>query len=205
VPAGARQAGRGARPLPTRRHSDEARVVLVALLEERPDLWRAWNAIGFLHDRSGDWSEAETAYRAALEAAPPDAAPSILNNLGVSAMAQGRYDEAAGYLRQALAADAGLEVSRANLRLVLGMQGRYAEAMAGLALGETPAVLNNLGYVAMMQGDLARAEAYFQRALEASPSYYETAAGNLALLSGTRGVGSLPGALPELSVPEAPM
>jgi Tfp pilus assembly protein PilF len=47
-------------------------------------------------------------------------------------------------------------------------------------------VLNNLGYVALGQGDLPRAEAYFHRAFEASPGYYARAVENLQRLEAAR-------------------
>lgn len=60
------------------------------------------------------------------------------------------------------------------------------DALAGVGMAQLPEVLNNLGYVAMVKGDLPVAEAYFTRAIEASPSYYRIAAENLICLKAMR-------------------
>jgi Flp pilus assembly protein TadD len=55
--------------------------------------------------------------------------------------------------------------------------------------------LNNVGYVALLRGELKRAEAYFLRAIESSPSFYQPAAENLRLLGGMKQIAA--GALKE--------
>ena len=61
-----------------------------------------------------------------------------------------------------------------------------------------PNVLNDVGVIAMRQGDLRRAESYFARAMELSPSYHAKAAQNLADLRARQRAGGN-------SAPKAPI
>jgi tetratricopeptide (TPR) repeat protein len=60
-------------------------------------------------------------------------------------------------------------------------QRRYDDAIKALTPRFPPAqASNNVGYIAMQQGDYPAAVRYFNQALEQSPVYYERAANNLA-------------------------
>ena len=142
-----------------------------------PTLWRAWNGLGLIDDAEGKWRQAEESYRKALEA---DASAAVVhNNLGYSYLLQGKADAAAGEFGEALSHDADLDVARQNLRLALAAKGRYVSALAGAQKRELPKVLNNIGYMAMLRGDYAAAETYFNRAIAESPTYYDAAVQNL--------------------------
>lgn len=166
----------------------EAYDALSAAVREQPRMWRAWNALGRYHDGQRNWTEAEKAYQNALTWAPARAAAALHNNWGMSAMAQGRYADAVLHFSTAIEQDRDLKVAKANLRLALAFQGRYVEAMSGVTHSERAAALNNLGFVAMLRGDHARAEAYFLRALESSPRFHDTASKNLQLLANLKEV-----------------
>lgn len=162
-----------------------ARAALNAAVARDPTLWRAWNALGLAHDGKQEWEAAAAAYAKAAAAAPTAAAPH--NNWGMSLMSQKRYAEAAERFARALALAPDAEATRNNLRLALAFQGRYAEAMAGVEEKNAPALLNNIGYVAMLRGEKDRAKAYFLRSMELSPQFYEPAARNLEILEGNKG------------------
>ena len=144
------------------------------------ELWRSWNALGYYYDTVQKWDEAEKNYNAAL--AIRQDKPSIYNNRGSSKLMQRRYQAALVDFGAALKLDPNLTVARMNIRLTLAWLGRYVEAIAGTAKTELPAVLNNVGYIAMIKGEYAAAEAYFARAMELSPSFHEIAATNLKKL-----------------------
>ena len=148
-------------------------------------LWRAWNALGRYHDLRREWHDAENAYGKALVLRPDD--PSVLNNLGISYSQQGRHQEAEGMFRQALRIDPGERAAEANLRLAIAWQGRYAEALNGVSQSDAPDALNNVGYIAMMNGDYATAERLLMRALEISPTYHADAQSNLDRLRALQG------------------
>jgi Tfp pilus assembly protein PilF len=149
-------------------------------VEEDPSLWRAWNAIGRSHALRGDVQQALASYDRAL-LSNAQAAP-VHNNRGMALIAAMRYVDAEAAFRRAIAIAPELEVARMNLRLALAWQGRYEEAIAELARGDAPRVLNNIGFVAMEKGDFGKAKLFFTKAMEISPSYYPTAAANLEYL-----------------------
>jgi len=169
-------------------------------VEMDPSLWRAWNAIGSYYDTKGAWPEAVAAYDAALAERPEDAM--IYNNRGFSYFMQGQLEEAIADLQRALQLDPELDPARANLRLALAWSGRYVHALAGVADRDMPEVLNNIGYVAMMRGDLENAEAYLLRAMEVDPSFNEKAWRNLAYLRNLKELGSIEPPAPAVLPPE---
>ncbi len=156
---------------------DEAVKVLSAAVEADPDLWRAWNALGGLHDFAHQFDLAAEAYGRALALRPGSGV--IRNNMGYSLLLQGKPAEAARLLMDALQREPRLEAAHANLRLALAMQGRYNDARAGLTRDRQAAALNNIGFVALSRGDYAEAETFLAQAVEASPHYHERAAANL--------------------------
>lgn len=153
---------------------------LKAAVDEDPTLWRAWNALGSYYDSREDWGDAIDAYAMALAERPNDAM--ILNNRGFSYFMQGDLDEAIADLQRAIRLDPKLKPAQVNLRLAHAWTGRYLHALTGVTDKELPQVLNNIGYVAMMRGDLENAEAYLQRAMETDPTFNEKAWNNLAQL-----------------------
>lgn len=158
----------------------EGEAALREALDHDPSLWRAWNALGRALDGAGRWAEAQDAYERAIAFNPASGA--AYNNLGVSRLMQGQYALAESDFRHALAIEPGLRRAHGNLRLALAWQGRYAEASADVARDEVPAVLNNLGYIALQRDELEIAEAYFVRAMQSSPSFYDKADRNLRYL-----------------------
>jgi Flp pilus assembly protein TadD len=159
----------------------EAHAVLHQVATSDPTLWRAWNALAQTFDSAREWEQARASYEQALWAAP-DAAR-IHNNLGVSLLRAGAAAAAIDQFGKALELAPGLAIAQTNLRLALAFEGRYLEALAGVPERSLPEALNNVGYIALVRGDHARAEAYFLRALEASPSFFEPAWRNLQYLS----------------------
>lgn len=168
---------------------EQAGALLQQAVAADASLWRAWNALGRYYDNRQDWAGAEDAYGKAMALRPDD--PSILNNLGISYSRQGRHAEAEGMFRQALAIDPGSKAAEANLRLSIAWQGRYAEALNGVPDNEAPDALNNVGYIAMMNGDYATAERLLMRALEISPTYHAEAQSNLDRLRTLQGAPGL--------------
>jgi len=164
--------------LQAKRH-DEAKALLERAIVENPALWRAQNGIGIIADMRGEHAKASEAYNAALAANPADA--SLLNNRGYSLYLDGRYSLAAEDLIKA--AMLGVERAWLNLGLVRARQKRYSEAVRLMGrTAESEVAYNDVGYIAMRQGDLAVAESYFRKAIAASPRYFEAAQRNLTEL-----------------------
>lgn len=159
-------------------------------------LARAWNARGVLADRQRDWATADTAYAKAIAAAPGDAA--MLANRGWSMLLRGHHVAAERDLERALAMAPANRVMRTNLALARAMQGRYQDAFRHSDRANLAVDLNSVGYAAMARGDLAVAEAYFNRALSLNPQFDRAAWANLQYLADLKGrTGPNPEARPE--------
>jgi Flp pilus assembly protein TadD len=110
-----------------------------------PD-WRILSVQGTVLDQLGRHDEARQYYASALKIVPGE--PSVLSNLGLSYMLSKDLPKAEETLRRAhRSADADARV-RQNLALVVGLQGRFAEAesivKADLPAGEAAA---NVAYL----------------------------------------------------------
>ncbi len=92
---------------------------------EYPD-WRLLSAEGAILDQLGRTDAARGLYRQALDINPDE--PSVLSNLGMSYVLQGDLRTAELYMSKAAAAPGADSRVRQNLALVLGLQGRLAEA-----------------------------------------------------------------------------
>lgn len=159
----------------------EARAALEKAVAADPGLARAWNALGVLADKARDWPAADIAYGKAIAAAPQDAG--ILANRGWSRLLRGHHQAAELDLAAALKLQPGMKQARTNLALARAMQGRYQEAFQHSNKASLAGDLNTVGYAAMMRGDLAVAEAYFNRALSLNPQFDRAAWANLQYLA----------------------
>ena len=167
---------------------DEARTSLEAAVQSDPSLWRGWLALGQMHQEAGRIDAAETAYANAARAGTNIAA--VHNDIGMWNLNRKRPREAISSFERALKLDATLEVARGNLRLAHAMNRDYASALAGASGPELPEILNNVGYMAIVNGDLDTAQQLLTQAVDSSPYYNASAVANLALLRDvrTRGV-----------------
>lgn len=100
-------------------------VLSRAHVPERPD-WRILSAQGTVVDQLGDHARAQGIYQAALKIVPGE--PSVLSNLGLSYALSRQLPEAEKALRAAAAHPRADRRVRQNLVMVLGLQGRFAEA-----------------------------------------------------------------------------
>lgn len=94
---------------------------------DRPD-WRILSAQGAVLDQLGRHAEAQRYYNNALKIAPNN--PGVLSNLGLSYALSKNLALAEATLRRAVAQPGADAKARQNLALVLGLQGRFAEAEA---------------------------------------------------------------------------
>lgn len=92
---------------------------------ENPD-WRILNAQGAVLDQMGRYAEAQRHYSSALKIVPNES--SVLSNLGLSYALMKNLKLAEATLRRAVAQPNAAPKARQNLALVVGLQGRFAEA-----------------------------------------------------------------------------
>jgi Flp pilus assembly protein TadD len=93
----------------------------------RPD-WRLISAEGAVYDQTGRPEEARALYQKALQIRPSE--PSILSNLAISHLLVNDLSTAERYLREAVQQPNADSRVRQNLAMVVGLQGRFDEAMA---------------------------------------------------------------------------
>lgn len=131
-------------------------------------------------DQNGDWAAADAAYARAEKLSARPAA--VLNNWGVSQMSRGDLAAAASTFNRATSLDGRLFNAKNNLAIVRGLQRDYTLPLVPLTDEERAILLNNLGIIAMRQGDERIAQGLFAAAVDAHPQYYAAAADKLAAL-----------------------
>ena len=100
-----------------------------------PD-WRILSVQGTTLDKMGKHEEARRYYASALKIVPEE--PSVLSNLGLSYMLTRELPQAEETLRRAYSNPSADGRVRQNLALVVGLEGRFAEAET-IAKGDLPA------------------------------------------------------------------
>jgi Flp pilus assembly protein TadD len=115
---------------------------------DQPD-WRILSVQGAVLDQMGRHDEAQRYYATALRIAPDE--PSVLSNLGLSYALSKDLVRAESTLRRASAQSRVDPRVRQNLALVVGLQGRFAEA-EGIARADLPSdeAAANVAYLKTM-------------------------------------------------------
>ncbi|MFO0796817.1 MAG: tetratricopeptide repeat protein [Gemmataceae bacterium] len=158
---------------------------------------RAAHRLAILYDRNDEQAKAMAEFTSLLKKRPRDAA--LLCDVGYSHYNRGRWAEAEGHLRKAVAADRTSKRAWNNLGLALAMQGKEREAVECFEKAVTPAEAQaNLGFCLTVQGKRDEAKAAYQRALALEPAL-RTAQTALARLEAPP---TAPGA--GLTLPDAP-
>jgi Flp pilus assembly protein TadD len=96
---------------------------------QRPDMpdWKLMSAQAAIYDQMGNHVKARSLYKQALKIEPDEA--SLLNNLGLSYLLSNELPDAEYTLRRAASLPGADSRVRQNLALVLGIQGKYDEAI----------------------------------------------------------------------------
>lgn len=124
---------------------------------DRPD-WRILSVQGAALDQLGRHGEAQRYYASALRLVPDE--PSVLSNLGLSYALSKNLPQAETTLRKAAQQRPSDSKIRQNLALVVGLQGRFAEAEKIVRADLSPdEAAQNVAYLRKMlaqQGDLKK-------------------------------------------------
>lgn len=142
--------------------------------------WRAWNALGVAYDDARSWALSAAAYERAFQLT--DKPVQLLNNYGLSLMAQGRAAEAAAIFDKAreMAPDNAKVISNGDAAYV--MAGRDIERRATDDANGWARRLSDAGQVALRIGNVAKAQAYLSRAMTESERFLPEAAAALATI-----------------------
>lgn len=174
--------GRGLVALKQGRIDDAVRLLRDSVAAD-PRLWRAWLGLGQTWVRKGNYTAARAAFVKA-EAFGSDKA-AINNDIGMARLAENAPDDAIRYFERALAHEPGHEIARGNIRIARAMKGDYDSAISGAGPETAADVMNNVGYIAILNGDYEIADTLLRRALQISPVYHTAAVANLDLLKQT--------------------
>ena len=160
------------------REFEPAKEHLLAAVELDPTVWRAHDTLGILADREERYDEAVAHYTAAIDIRPDVA--SIRNNRGYSWYLAGDLAMAKRDFLAALDIDPVYERAWRNLGLVLAREQDYERALTAMANAIPRHVaLNDVGYIAMLDGNYPVARQLLQDAVRESPRHYQTAQDNL--------------------------
>ena len=163
------------------RQFDEAVAPLTTATELDPALWRAHNTLGIIADRNEQYDIAVSHYTSAINLQPTLAL--VRNNRGYSKYLSGDLEGAKRDFLVALEIDPEYERAWRNLGLVHAREQDYDLALSAMrrAIPEHVA-LNDVGYIAMLDGNYTVARSMLEDAVIKSPRHYQTAQDNLAEL-----------------------
>lgn len=155
-------------------HLAEAKALYREICQSERRDWEAWQMLGAIHGMLGEFAEAETCSRKAIEMQP--GATGALLNLGNALMAQHKYEEAIRCYRRVIERNPSDPQAHNNLGTLLKLQGRLEEAEASYREAlriapHYPDALTNLGTVLQEQGHLDGALDCYRRAVQLKPDH----------------------------------
>ncbi|MBT8099446.1 MAG: tetratricopeptide repeat protein, partial [Gammaproteobacteria bacterium] len=159
---------------------DKAQSLLEQAIAVDDSLWRAHNALGVIADGDHDYERALTHYNNAL-ALNPDSDSALINR-GYSMFLNDLYREAALDFYTVAKRSDNPRAWR-NLAMVYARQGWYEDALETYLEVMKPAEAHNeIGAIAIDNGDIDAARHHLGEALRLSPTYFARAEKNLAEL-----------------------
>ncbi len=161
---------------------EESEALLVAAVDLDSYRWRSLNALGVIHDMKNRHSEAQAFFTRALQAGGQTAL--IENNLGYSFYLAGATRQAINHFSNATRIDSRYDKAWSNLALAFVRLGDYTQArFAFNKVVDKHLVANNLGYLAMLQGDYETANSELASAIQLAPNHYAMASENLSVVA----------------------
>ena len=160
---------------------DEVRSILAGI-PEGLNSSRRHMVDAMLADHEQKWEEADAAYGRAEGLANNPAG--VLNNWGVSKLSRGDFKGAEALFQKSLTFNSRLFSAKNNLAISRGLQGNFQLPVIPMTETEKAIILNNLGVIALRQGQEKIARGLFVAAVETHPQHYEAAASRLAALEG---------------------
>lgn len=158
----------------------EAEQKLLSVVAKQPG-WCAYNGLGILANLQSNPQKAEGFFRQADRLLPNS--PELLNNIGFALYSANKLPEAVSYYDRALQINPKFKKALYNYALLEARSSNYEQAYNTFASVSSAAEANNnIGYIAMMNGDYPEANHYLQEAIKTAPHYYKKANDNLMRL-----------------------
>jgi Flp pilus assembly protein TadD len=158
----------------------EAEKKLLLVAAKQPG-WRAYNGLGIIANLEGDPQKAEGFFKQADRLLPNS--PELLNNIGFALYSANKLTEAVSFYNKALQINPGFKKALYNYALLQGRSSNYEQAYSAFAsISSVAEANNNIGYIAMMNGDYPEANHYLQEAIKTAPEFYKKANDNLMRL-----------------------
>ena len=162
------------------RKYSEAKANLLQVVAKQPS-WRAYNGLGIIENLQEAPLKAVDFFRKADSLSPNS--PELLNNIGFALYSSGKLTEAEPFYRKALQINPGFKKAIYNFALLQARSTSYEAAYnTFVQVPSSAEANNNIGYIAMMNGDYAEANSYLQEAIKSSPQFYKKANDNLMRL-----------------------
>ncbi|MBS0265040.1 MAG: tetratricopeptide repeat protein [Planctomycetes bacterium] len=142
----------------------QARDLYESELQKDPNNALIHHRLAVIASREERGEDAFRHFETARQLAPHNA--QVLSDLGYAYYLRHDLDDAEACLKQAVAADPQYKAARNNLGIVLGVRGKFEEAMAQFRkTGSEAAAYANMGYVHSQLGDLDQALQHYNHAL----------------------------------------
>jgi len=159
----------------------EEKLMQLLGTKESEKNWHALNGLGLIKSLQGLDDQAISYFKRALEIQPKQI--DMLNNMGYSLYRSERYKEAIDFYKQALAINPNNHKILFNYALLKARTKNYQTALKVFSsLMSTAEAHNDVGYIAMKNGDLDQAAYYLQQARKLTPRFYKKANDNLQAL-----------------------
>ncbi len=158
------------------------------VLERDALRWQSINALGIVYALQGDTTQAREYFTSALQVA--EDSPVVLNNIGLTLALEKNYPAAVDALEKAIqrfqVSSPKRRRAELNLSLIYGVAGNTenAEILLRKHLPDYQAY-NNLAVYARLAKNDSLAAQFIQRAIKASPDFYEKAVDTLKELEGS--------------------
>jgi Flp pilus assembly protein TadD len=169
----------------------EAEQAYLRAVELDHKLWKSYNSLGIIYNRTKHPIKAKSAFIRAIKLQPRQ--PALYNNLGMACLLGEDLTGAEWSFRRALELNPDYRRAANNLGLVLARQHRYDQALNAFERGSgTAQAHNNLGCFLAWEGDYDQAAEQFNLAQHSNPVYYPLARKHLAEVSSKQGDGLEP-------------
>jgi len=135
----------------------------------------AYNGMAVIEDLNGVGEAAASYYKQAAVIRPKSA--TLANNVGYSHYLRSDYRLAEQYFSRAIELNYNYDRAVRNLALIMVRESRYREVLDLLTehSKDKSAAFNTIGYICMLDGKYVKADEYFNKAIDVSPTYFEIA------------------------------